>query len=66
MTKKVKSSPKEKKGTYQDDINTKTLDLIDSVSENVRVMGQRLDVMSARVELISARVERIANRIGLV
>jgi len=66
MTKKVKSSPKEKKGTYQDEVNNKTLDLIDTVSENLQLLTERVDIISQRIDVVNQRIAKIANRIGIV
>jgi uncharacterized coiled-coil protein SlyX len=66
MTKKVKSSPKEKKGTYQDEINNKTLDLIDTVSENVTIQSERIDILNQRLDIISNKLDKVSNRVGIV
>ena len=66
MTKKVKSSPKEKKGTYQDEVNNKTLDLIDTVSENVTIQSERIDIISQRIDIISDRLDKVYQRVGII
>jgi len=66
MTKKVKSSPKEKKGTYQDEVNNKTLDLIDTVSENVTIQSERIDILNQRLDIISNKLDKVSNRVGIV
>ena len=66
MTKKVKSSPKEKKGTYQDEVNNKTLDLIDTVSENVTIQSERRDILNQRLDIISNKLDKVSNRVGIV
>ena len=66
MTKKVKSSPKEKKGTYQDEVNNKTLDLIDTVSENVQLLTERVDIINQRFDILKQKVDKVSNRVGIV
>ena len=45
--------------TYQDEVNDKTLNLIDIVSENVQLLTERVDI-------INQRLDKISNRIGIV
>ena len=78
MPKKVKSTKaadkvitaetKKKEGTstYQDEINTKTLDLIDVVSGNVQELFKSLKLLTQRVNDIEQKVDKVANRIGIV
>ena len=78
MPKKVKSTKaaakvitaetKKKKatGSYQDEINTKTLDLIDTVSENVTIQSERIDIISQRIDIISDRLDKVYQRVGII
>ena len=78
MPKKVKSTKaadkvitaetKKKEGTstYQDEINTKTLDLIDVVSGNVRELLETLKLLTQRVNSLEQKVDKVSNRIGIV
>ena len=78
MAKKVKSTKaaakvitaetKKKKaiGTYQDEVNDKTLDLIDTISENVQLLTERVDIISQRIDVANQRLDKVSNRIGIV
>jgi hypothetical protein len=78
MAKKVKSTKaaakvitadtKSKKATgiYQDEVNTKTLDLIDTVSENVTIQSERIDIMNQRIDIISDRLDKVYQRVGII
>jgi len=78
MPKKVKSTKaaakvitaetkkKEGTGTYQDEVNDKTFNLIDIVSENVQLLTERVDIISQRIDVANQRLDKIANRIGIV
>jgi hypothetical protein len=78
MAKKVKSTKaaakvitaetKKKKATssYQDEVNTKTLDLIDAVSENVKIQSERIDIVNQRLDIISQKLDKVSNRVGIV
>ena len=52
--------------TYQDEINTKTLDLIDSVSANVAELLKSLKLLTQRVNNLEQKVDKVSNRIGIV
>ena len=52
--------------TYQDEINTKTLDLIDSVSSNVAELLKSLKLLTQRVNDIEQKVNKVSNRVGIV
>ena len=52
--------------TYQDEINTKTLDLIDSVSANVAELLKSLKLLTQRVNDIEQKVNKVSNRVGIV
>ena len=60
-TKKKKAT-----GTYQDEVNDKTFNLIDIVSENVQLLTERVDIISQRIDVVNQRIAKIANRIGIV
>ena len=78
MPKKVKSTKaaakvittatksKKETGSYQDEVNNKTLDLIDSVSENVKIQSERIDIINQRIDIISQKLDKVSNRIGIV
>jgi len=85
MPKKVKSTKaaakvitaetKKKKatGTYQDEVNDKTFNLIDIVSENVQLLTERVDIISQRIDIVNQRLDmikqkldKVSNRIGIV
>ena len=78
MPKKVKSTKaaakvitaetkkKEGTGTYQDEINTKTLDLIASVSSNVAELLKSLKLLTLRVNDIEQKMNKVSNRVGIV
>ena len=65
MPKKVKAKSEVKK-TSQDDINIKTLDLIDVISERVTATGERIDIMSQRIDIISDKLDKVYQRIGMI
>ena len=52
--------------SYQDEVNDKTLDLIDTVSENLQLLTERVDIISQRIDVVNQRIAKIANRIGIV
>ena len=52
--------------SYQDEINTKTLDLIDSVSANVAELLKSLKLLTQRVNNLEQKVDKVSNRIGIV
>ena len=52
--------------TYQDEINDKTLDLIDTISENVQLLTERVDIISQRIDVANQRLDKVSNRIGIV
>ena len=52
--------------TYQDEINTKTLDLIDSVSSNVAELLKSLKLLTQRVNDIEQKMNKVSNRVGIV
>ena len=62
----AETKKKEGTGTYQDEINTKTLDLIDSVSSNVAELLKSLKLLTQRVNNLEQKVDKVANRIGIV
>ena len=64
ITSKTKS--KISTDTYQDEVNNKTLDLIDTVSENLQLLTERVDIISQRIDVANQRIAKIANRIGIV
>jgi len=64
ITSKTKS--KISTDTYQDEVNNKTLDLIDTVSENLQLLTERVDIISQRIDVANQRLDKIANRIGIV
>ena len=78
MAKKVKSTKatakvitaetNKKKATssYQDEVNTKTLDLIDTVSENLQLLTERVDIISQRIDMIKQKLDKVSNRVGIV
>ena len=78
MAKKVKSTKaaakvitaetKKKKAlsSYQDKVNAKILDLIDTVSENVTIQSERIDILNQRLDIISNKLDKVSNRIGIV
>ena len=78
MAKKVKSTKaaakvitaetKKKKAlsSYQDKVNAKILDLIDTVSENVTIQSERIDILNQRLDIISNKLDKISNRVGIV
>ena len=65
MPKKVKAKSEVKK-TSQDDINIKTLDLIDVISERVTATGERIDIMSQRIDIISDKLDKVYQRVGII
>jgi hypothetical protein len=65
MPKKVKAKSEVKK-TSQDDINIKTLDLIDVISERVTATGERIDIMSQRIDIISDKLDKVYQRVGMI
>ena len=62
----AETKKKEGTGTYQDEINTKTLDLIDSVSSNVAELLKSLKLLTQRVNDIEQKVNKVSNRVGIV
>ena len=62
----AETKKKEGTGTYQDEINTKTLDLIDSVSSNVAELLKSLKLLTQRVNNLEQKVDKVSNRIGIV
>ena len=76
MPKKVKSTKaaakvitaetKKATSSYQDEVNTKTLDLIDTVSENVTIQSERIDIISQRIDIISNRLDKVYQRVGII
>ena len=64
----ITAETKKKKvtGSYQDEVNDKTLDLIDTVSENLQLLTERVDIISQRIDVANQRLNKIANRIGIV
>ena len=52
--------------TYQDEVNNKTLDLIDTVSENVTIQSERIDIINQRLDMIKNKLDKVSNRIGIV
>ena len=76
MPKKVKSTKaaakvitaetKKATSSYQDEVNTKTLDLIDTVSENVKIQSERIDIVNQRLDIISQKLDKVSNRVGIV
>ena len=78
MPKKVKSTKaaakvitaetKKKKAlsSYQDKVNAKILDLIDTVSENVTIQSERIDILNQRLDIISQKLDKVSNRVGIV
>ena len=76
MPKKVKSTKaaakvitaetKKATSSYQDEVNTKTLDLIDTVSENVTIQSERIDIISQRIDIISDRLDKVYQRVGII
>ena len=65
MPKKVKAKSEVKK-TSQDDINIKTLDLIDVISERVTATGERIDIMNQRIDIISDKLDKVYQRVGMI
>jgi len=65
MPKKVKAKSEVKK-TSQDDINIKTLDLIDVISERVTAVSERMDIMSQRVDVINDKLDKVYQRVGII
>jgi len=62
----AETKKKEGTGTYQDEINTKTLDLIDAVSSNVAELLKSLKLLTQRVNDIEQKVNKVSNRVGIV
>ena len=62
----AETKKKEGTGTYQDEINTKTLDLIDSVSSNVAELLKSLKLLTQRVNDIEQKMNKVSNRVGIV
>ena len=64
----ITAETKKKEGTdtYQDEVNAKILDLIDTVSENVNIQSERIDIMNQRLDLLKNRIDKISNRVGIV
>ena len=64
----ITAETKKKEGTdtYQDEINTKTLDLIDSVSSNVAELLKSLKLLTQRVNDIEQKMNKVSNRVGIV
>ena len=52
--------------SYQDEINTKTLDLIDTVSENLQLLTKRVDLMKIQQDISDNKLDKVSNRIGIV
>ena len=78
MAKKVKSTKAAAKvitvetkknkalSSYQDKVNAKILDLIDTVSENVTIQSERIDIISQRIDIISDRLDKVYQRVGII
>ena len=62
----AETNKKKATSSYQDEVNTKTLDLIDTVSENLQLLTERVDIISQRIDVANQRIAKIANRIGIV
>ena len=62
----AETNKKKTTSSYQDEVNTKTLDLIDTVSENLQLLTERVDIISQRIDVANQRLDKIANRIGIV
>ena len=52
--------------SYQDEINTKTLDLIDTVSENLQLLTKRVDLMKVQQDISDNKLDKVSNSIGIV
>ena len=64
----ITAETKKKKtlSSYQDKVNAKILDLIDTVSENVTIQSERIDIINQRIDIISQKLDKVSNRIGIV
>ncbi|HAW79521.1 MAG TPA: hypothetical protein DCX27_07295 [Balneola sp.] len=62
----AETKKKEGTGTYQDEINTKTLDLIDTVSGNVQELFKSLKLLTQRLNDLEHKVNKVSNRVGIV
>ena len=64
----ITAETKKKKAlsSYQDKVNAKILDLIDTVSENVTIQSERIDIINQRIDIISQKLDKVSNRIGIV
>ena len=62
----AETEKKEGTDTYQDEVNAKILDLIDTVSENVNIQSERIDIMNQRLDLLKNRIDKVSNRVGIV
>ena len=61
----TKKKTKEKK-TSQDEVNIKTLDLIDVISERVTAVSERMDIMNQRVDVINNKLDKVYQRVGII
>ena len=68
VAKVITAETKKKEGTdtHQNEINIKTLDLIDTVSENVTIQSERIDILNQRLDIISNKLDKVSNRVGIV
>ena len=62
----VETNKKKATSSYQNEVNTKTLDLIDTVSENVKIQSERIDIINQRLDIISQKLDKVSNRVGIV
>ena len=62
----AETKKKEGSDTHQNEINIKTLDLIDTVSENVTIQSERIDIISQRIDIISDRLDKVYQRVGII
>ena len=64
----ITAETKKKKAlsSYQDKVNAKILDLIDTVSENVTIQSERIDIVNQRLDIISNKLDKVSNRVGIV
>ena len=68
VAKVITAETKKKEGsdTYLNEINIKTLDLIDTVSENVTIQSERIDIINQRLDMIKNKLDKVSNRVGIV
>jgi len=62
----AETNKKKATSSYQDEVNTKTLDLIDTVSENVKIQSERIDIINQRIDIIKQKLDKVSNRVGIV